>query len=389
LQRVTPVVLIGLVLVVAGALALSSGGAAQAVGPTAPLVTPWPTWTPIPTPASSAAIKGAALDAPLIAMGDAKTGQFPFETCVDSWCEEYYNDYFQGGPAGPMVNARRSRELDYYWGLDRPMDNVNREGWSARFRRRMRITTPGIYRFYIYHDDGVKVLINNVSIFGDSLWGDIGPNVPSFNFFRQEVLGNQDLDIEIQFFDHIGSAYLKFYWQFEPSCQIDAQSPDCQRFPNYFTGWRGEYYNSPNYARIWPANVEPVWPDSVSNNLVVVRDDRPSGPDFPGEAGEGLYYDWGLGSPAGGITTDYLSARWTRGIQFPGGYYRFYLRTDDGARLIIDGVTYIDRWRPEGSPQAATTYTADIYLSPGNHTLQVEYQELVGSATLRLWWDLR
>ncbi len=389
MQRVTPVVLIGLVLVVAGALALSSGGAAQAVGPTAPLVTPWPTWTPIPTPASSAAIKGAALDAPLIAMGDAKTGQFPFETCVDSWCEEYYNDYFQGGPAGPMVNARRSRELDYYWGLDRPMDNVNREGWSARFRRRMRITTPGIYRFYIYHDDGVKVLINNVSIFGDSLWGDIGPNVPSFNFFRQEVLGNQDLDIEIQFFDHIGSAYLKFYWQFEPSCQIDAQSPDCQRFPNYFTGWRGEYYNSPNYARIWPANVEPVWPDSVSNNLVVVRDDRPSGPDFPGEAGEGLYYDWGLGSPAGGITTDYLSARWTRGIQFPGGYYRFYLRTDDGARLIIDGVTYIDRWRPEGSPQAATTYTADIYLSPGNHTLQVEYQELVGSATLRLWWDLR
>ena len=389
MQRVTPVVLIGLVLVVAGALALSSGGAAQAVGPTAPLVTPWPTWTPIPTPASSAAIKGAALDAPLIAMGDAKTGQFPFETCVDSWCEEYYNAYFQGGPAGPMVNARRSRELDYYWGLDRPMDNVNREGWSARFRRRMRITTPGIYRFYIYHDDGVKVLINNVSIFGDSLWGDIGPNVPSFNFFRQEVLGNQDLDIEIQFFDHIGSAYLKFYWQFEPSCQIDAQSPDCQRFPNYFTGWRGEYYNSPNYARIWPANVEPVWPDSVSNNLVVVRDDRPSGPDFPGEAGEGLYYDWGLGSPAGGITTDYLSARWTRGIQFPGGYYRFYLRTDDGARLIIDGVTYIDRWRPEGSPQAATTYTADIYLSPGNHTLQVEYQELVGSATLRLWWDLR
>lgn len=388
MQRVIPVILAGLALVAVGALALG-GGAAQAVGPAVPLATPWPTWTPIPTPASPAVVKAVALDAPLVATGDAKTGQFPFETCVESWCEEYYNDYFQGGPAGPMINARRSREIDYYWGLDNPMSGVNAESWSARFRRRVRIITPGIYRFYIYHDDGVKVLVNNVSIFGDSLWGDIGPNVPSFNFFRQEVPGNQDLDIEIQYFDHIGSAYLKFYWQFEPSCQIDAQSPDCQRFPNYFAGWRGEYYNSANYARIWPANVPPVWPDSVSNNLVVVRDDRPSGPDFPGEEGEGLYYDWGLGSPAGGISTDYFSARWTRSVQLPGGYYRFYLRTDDGARLIIDGVTYIDKWRPEGSPQAATTFTSDIYLSPGNHTIQVEYQELVGSATLRLWWDLR
>lgn len=387
MRRRLPILLCSLALLALLAFALA-GGADNAVAQGGPAVTPWPTWTPIPTPNVPAA-KADPLKAPLIPTGDTKTGQFPFETCVESWCEEYYNGYWQGGPLGDMVNARRSLQLDYYWGLDRPMDNVNREGWSARFRRRVRLATPGIYRFYIYHDDGVKVLINNVSIFGDSLWGDIGPNVPSYNLFRYEVPGNQDLDIEVQFFDHIGVAYLKFYWEFEPSCQIDPTSADCQRYPNYYAGWRGEYYNSPNYARIWPTGVAPIWPNAVDNNLVIVRDDRPSGPDFPGEDGDGLYFDWGLGSPSGGVLSDAFSAEWTRSVQFAGGFYRFNLRVDDGGRLIIDGNTVIDQWRPEGSPKSATTYTVDLYLSPGSHVIQVEYQELVASATIRLWWEAR
>lgn len=370
------------------AVGLSGSGVAQAVDHAPPSVTPWPTRTPNPTPLASEAT-GRALEAPLVATGDAKTGQFPFETCADTWCEEYYNEFWQGGPTGGMVNARRSREITYYWGLDRPMDNVDRDGWAARFRHRVRISTPGIYRFYIYHDDGIKVLINNVSIFGDSLWGDIGPSVPFFNFFRHEVLGNQDLDIEIQFFDSGGTAMLKFWWEFEPSCQIDPTSVDCRRFPNHFSAWRAEYFDSPNLTTGWPEGVSPVWPNTVNNNLVVVRDDRHSGPDFPGQDGPGLYFDWGLGAPAGGVSDDAFAARYSRVIQFGGGHYRFNLRVDDGGRLIIDGNTVIDQWRAANSPRAATTYPIDLYLSPGDHHIVVEFQELVGSATVRLWWEAR
>ncbi len=380
-----PVVL--LILLVALALVLGLDRSGQVVAsPDAPRsllnVTPWPTWTPIPTPVLPTAT-------PVDDLGPGKTSQFPFETCVDSWCEEYYNAYYQGGPTGAMVNARRSSQIDYYWGLDRPMDSVNREDWSARFRRRVRIFTPGIYRFYVFHDDGVKVLINNVSIFGDSLWGDLGPNVPEFNYFRYEVPGDQNLDIEILYFDHGGVAELKFWWEFEPSCQIDAQGSDCRRFPNFFAGWRGEYYNSDNYPTSWPSGVTPKWSVGLYNNLFVVRDDRPSGPDFPGQQGEGLYFDWGVGSPAGGISNDHFSVGWTRTLQFAGGFYRFYLRVDDGGRLKIDDRYVIDQWRAAGAAQGPTTYTYDTYIAPGNHTIRAELQELFGSATIRLWWEAR
>jgi hypothetical protein len=348
--------------------------------PVSSLLTPWPTWTPIPTPRVAATPESETL---------GKVGQFPFETCVISWCEEYYNGYWQGGVLGDMVNSRRSSEIDYYWGLERPMSNVNREDWSARMRRRVRIFTPGIYRFYVYHDDGVKVLINNVSIYGDSLWGDIGPNVPKFNFFRFEVLGNQDLDIELLYFDHIGVGMLKFWWEFEPSCQIQPGSADCQRFPNYFSGWRAEYYNSANYPTVWPTGVTPEWTLNLYNNLHVVRDDRASGPDFPGQEGEGIYFDWGLGSPAGGISEDYFSARWTRDIEFAGGFYRFYLRVDDGGRLAIDNQYVIDQWRPVGGGSGPVTYTIDRYMTPGFHRMKVEFQEIVGGATVRFWWEVR
>lgn len=343
---------------------------------------PWPTWTPIPTPISPTAT-------PIPDLSGSKLDQFPFETCVTSWCEEYYNGYWQGGPLGNMVNARRSSEIDYYWGLDNPMSGVNREDWAARYRRRVRLHTPGIYTFYVYHDDGVKVLMNNVSVFGDSLWGELGPSVPKFNYFRREVLGNQDLDIEIMFFDHAGVAILKFWWEFEPSCQLQPGGQDCQRFPNYFSGWRGEYFNSPNYPTAWPSGVTAEWPVNLYNNLTVIRDDRSSGPDVPGQEGDGLYFDWGLGSPAGGIPDDYFTARWTRKLQFAGGFYRFYYRVDDGGRLKIDDRYVIDQWRSANQATGPNTYTYDTYLAPGDHTIVAEYQELVGGATIRLWWEAR
>ena len=391
LSLLIPLVL--LALVSAPAMGLSLGQPAAGTAPT-----PWPTWTPMPTPVGPTPTPTAL---PSTA-GQAKLSQFPFETCVISWCEEYYNAFDQGGPVGGIVSARRSNEISYYWGLNSPMSGINADNWAARYRRRVRLITPGVYRFYIYHDDGVKVLVNNVAVWpNDELWSPAGTPT-TFDYFRRDVRGNEDLDIEVQFYDRVGIAYLRFWWEFEPSCELDPAGEDCQRFPLFFNGWRGEYFNSPNYpADNWE---QAAWGQFEANNLTVIRDDRLSGPDEPGQPGEGIYFDWALAPPAFGINADGFMGRWTRRVQLSGGNYRFYLRTDDGGRLWIGSgsslawpynnmTLLINDWRCRSTAgcQYAPPHTVirDIYLSPGDYIIRVDLHDILGGAMVRFWWEAR
>ena len=50
--------------------------------------------------------------------------------------------------------------------------------------------------------------------------------------------------------------------------------------------------------------------------------------------------------------------------------------TDDGIRVYVDGNPVIDEWHLQG----ATTYTKQVEVSAGEHTLKVEWYEWEGSA---------
>ena len=95
-----------------------------------------------------------------------------------------------------------------------------------------------------------------------------------------------------------------------------------------------------------------------------------------------LDYDWGTGSPAAGVRADNFTARYTGTFTFDSGDYKFTATTDDGMRVIVDGITIIDEWRP----QSATTYTATHNLSAGAHTVVVQYFEATESATAEVSW---
>jgi hypothetical protein len=56
---------------------------------------------------------------------------------------------------------------------------------------------------------------------------------------------------------------------------------------------------------------------------------------------------------------------------FVGGTYRFTVTGDDGIRVRLDGVVILDGWKDQG----ATTYTVDIPVTAGEHTIVVEYYE--------------
>jgi subtilisin-like proprotein convertase family protein len=72
------------------------------------------------------------------------------------------------------------------------------------------------------------------------------------------------------------------------------------------------------------------------------------------------------------VYTEWFSARYRMTKNFSQcGAYSFTVGADDGYRLKIDGVTYIDNWNYGGY----RTTTAVVYLTSGNHNLEIEYYE--------------
>jgi hypothetical protein len=112
--------------------------------------------------------------------------------------------------------------------------------------------------------------------------------------------------------------------------------------------WRGEYYNN----------------TGLSGAPALVRNDQT------------LSFDWGHGTPAGGINADRFSVRWARRVHFGEGPYRFNAHMDDGIRLWVDGQLLIDTWQAG----AARTHSAYIWLKGGHHDIRVEYFEDTGAA---------
>jgi uncharacterized protein YraI len=130
--------------------------------------------------------------------------------------------------------------------------------------------------------------------------------------------------------------------------------PPTSPTPVAITDWRGEYYNSRD-----PSGVP-----------VLVRNDA------------AVNFDWGAGAPATGMLADNFSVCWSRDVSTTAGTYRFYVHVDDGVRLWVDETILIDGWH-----DGLNTYTADIYLADGTHSLRLECYEHTGNALAQLAWE--
>ncbi len=94
-------------------------------------------------------------------------------------------------------------------------------------------------------------------------------------------------------------------------------------------------------------------------------------------------FDWGPGGPGGGVPTDHFSARWAGALAVEtAGDYLFDVRADDGARLYLDGALLADMWGQRGRGERS----APARLEAGSHTLQLDYYENEGLASVALSW---
>ncbi len=101
-----------------------------------------------------------------------------------------------------------------------------------------------------------------------------------------------------------------------------------------------------------------------------------------GDTDEGLYArdEWDKGA----MLRDGWSARWSGELSVDRqADYTFYLTTDDGARLTVDGDVVVDAW----VPRPPTTSEVTVSLAAGRHRLVVEFFEAGGGAVARLEWS--
>ncbi|MCH5378185.1 MAG: PA14 domain-containing protein, partial [Planctomycetes bacterium] len=96
-------------------------------------------------------------------------------------------------------------------------------------------------------------------------------------------------------------------------------------------------------------------------------------------------FDWGSAAPHSSVEADMFSIRWTGRIQPEfSEVYTFYVTSDDGVRLWIDGQLIVSQW----TNHAADTVAGQIALAAGGFfDIRLEYYEQTGAASVRLEWS--
>ncbi|WP_285474703.1 PA14 domain-containing protein [Actinoplanes sp. NBRC 101535] len=243
------------------------------------------------------------------------------------WTGEYFpNMTLDGDPAV----TRPDHTLSFDWGGGAPAAGIPADGFSARWTR-TDVLPAGVYRFSGASDDGIRVFLDGVPIV--DRW--VGQNA-TFSTDRLVLAGPHQ--IRVEYFEDGGGALARLGYQ-----RIGDVGP--------VDGWTGEYFAG----------------TTLTGDPVLTRQDDTIG------------FDWGDGSPGPGIPADGFSARWTRTADWAEGTYRFAATGDDGIRVRLDGVTVVDGWSDHGP----TTFTADIAVGSGEHTVVVEYYEAGGGAVAR------
>lgn len=256
------------------------------------------------------------------------------------WNSKYYNNaYLNGTPALVQYNS----EIAFNWGTGSPGAGVNADNFTARFTTSTYFDNT-TYRFSIVGDDGVRLIIDDTIVIINTF---DSPR-PSQTLTADIQLSAGQHKIQLDFREVKGDAFVYLGWLPVTTANPSAVASQPSSAPAT-NGWTAEYFANANLTGSPSAILSVVSP---SNN-------------------------WGNGSPASNIPVDNFSARWTGNIQLD-GTYDLTIRADDGVRVSVDGVSYINEWRTA----TGQTYTARFTVPSGAHRIVIEYYEASGSAFL-------
>lgn len=112
------------------------------------------------------------------------------------WWGEYYNNT---NLTGTPVLARNDKNIDFNWGNQSPAAGINADNFSVRWTRNMYFS-PGLYRFTVRADDGVRVWVNGQRII--DAWYDH----PALDYAGDIELSGGYVDVKMEYYDNAGGA---------------------------------------------------------------------------------------------------------------------------------------------------------------------------------------
>ncbi len=237
------------------------------------------------------------------------------------WTGQYYNNTdLLGAPS----LVRSDANINFYWpqGTSPAPGYIAVDHYSVRWTRSIYLNTSGTWTFTTVNDDGMRVWVDgNITV---DAWYDQGPTTHTGSIYRNA--GWHTVKVEYYNRGLGGTAQVSWALQGGSSGQ-----------------WQGQYYNN----------------QSLSGAPTLVRNDS------------AINFNWGTGSPDPSIPSDHFSVRWTQTVYADAGTYHLSVTADDGVRVWVDGSLLVDQWHD----QPPTTYTYDVTLGAGNHTIRVEYFE--------------
>lgn len=258
---------------------------------------------------------------------------------------EYFNNM---NLTGTPVLTRLDPKIDFNWGLTSPGPGVPAEKFSARWQKQQYFAA-GKYKFTASGDDGIRLYVDNTLVINK--W--IDQSETSYDVTLDLTDGNHTLKME--FYDNTEDAVARLTWNYAGDAVIPPPPPSP---PPVGDNYSAQFWNTPG------TTVPPAIPATVPN---LTRNDST------------INFDFGTGSPGTGIDPDHFVARWTKTAAFDTSNYRFTATADDGIRVMVDGQPVINAW----VDQSVTTYTKDLTMTSGNHTIVVEYYENAYDAEAR------
>ena len=256
------------------------------------------------------------------------------------WNSQFYNNAY----LSDVVVRRQDNALAFNWGRGAPDSKINNDNFSARFGTDVTLQA-GTYRFYVLADDGVQFFVD----FNNLIINTFNQPRPGQLLTADVKLGAGSHHFQVDYREALGDAYLYVSWANLATNPTGPNFPTApaQPAPVASGAWTANYYSNTNLAGAATAILSEVSPS----------------------------HNWGQGAPVPNMSADNFSARWSTS-QVLDGTYQITVRADDGVRVLVDGIAYINEWHGA----SGQTYTANFSVARGTHNIVVEYFEAAGLA---------
>ena len=262
---------------------------------------------------------------------------------------------------------RVDKAIEFNWMNSSPDPCIDSETFSVKWTGFITVPTSGIYTFYTFSDDGVRLTIDNKSLI--NRWGDV-----NLEFTASQPIGLSTGTVypfKMEYQENYLNATIFLFWQ--------SASQEFSLVPET-AYWIDQPANTVYVNQVRGTGTGLLAEYFVGENGVTNGD--PAVFTVNGEAVNHEWYDY---SPNSSVPADFFSARWSGYIE--GKYtenYNLEVAVDDGLRVWVNDVKKIDEWIPNSN----VLYSASTPMENGGFTkIMIEYNELTGSATCVLYWS--